>query len=432
MAYKKLLHQRAALRDKLAELHARVANGKNTKEDDKAANEIMAAIENVSAEIDRAESEFNGGNPLPPPRLPGSASGSRSAGGGDDGGWKNGLHEILYALAKRSKGEGMDPRLVPMAAAINENVGSQGGFVIPEIYTEKVFSDESSDGSTPLLDSCDKVTMTTNAVTVPAFDDSSHATAPYGISWAGIPEGGSFGTIQSVPFRKLSMEAKKFGALFSASNEWMQDTSPQMRARVEAIFIKSLRWKICDMLWSGNGAGFPLGVLNGNATLSVPKETGQLADTIVTENIIAMWSRLLPGSHSRAFWACNPSCFPQLATLQIGVGAGGIVVSVLQTGGASGIAGSPSTTIFGRPLFMSEHLPALGDAGDLCLIDPSLYIVGDRRQIIVDASQHVRFETDETVFRASVRLDGQPVHNAVRTPKNGPTCAWAVIIAARA
>ena len=81
---------------------------------------------------------------------------------------------------------------------------------------------------------------------------------------------------------------------------------------------------------------------------------------------------------------------------------------------------------------MSEHLPALGDAGDLVLLDPLLYLLGDRQQIVLDASPHVRFESDQTVFRASARLDGQPIYSEVLTPKNGPTCGWLVKIAERA
>jgi Phage capsid family len=99
--------------------------------------------------------------------------------------------------------------------------------------------------------------------------------------------------------------------------------------------------------------------------------------------------------------------------------------------GHGSIAGAPATSIVGRPLFLSEHLPAIGDAGDLVVCDPTLYLLGDRQQIILDASPHVRFESDQTVFRASARLDGQPIYDAVLTPKNGPTAGWLVQIATR-
>jgi hypothetical protein len=93
--------------------------------------------------------------------------------------------------------------------------------------------------------------------------------------------------------------------------------------------------------------GRPGPALVGDGALSITKETGQTADTIITENIVKMWARLRPGSHSRAIWAANPTTFPQLATLSIAIGTGGTVVSLLQP---SGIAGGPATSILGRPL----------------------------------------------------------------------------------
>lgn len=80
----------------------------------------------------------------------------------------------------------------------------------------------------------------------------------------------------------------------------------------------------------------------------------------------------------------------------------------------------------------TELLPALGNAGDLVLVDPSLYFLADRQQILLDVSPHFRFDTDETAFRCSARLDGQPVYDSALTPKNGETAAWLVKIAVRA
>ena len=97
----------------------------------------------------------------------------------------------------------------------------------------------------------------------------------------------------------------------------------------------------------------------------------------------------------------------------------------------SGIAGVPATTIFGRPFYLSEHLPSIGNSGDLVLLDPLLYLLGDRQQITLDVSPHLKFDYDQTVFRASVRVDGQPIYSAPLTPKNGDTCGWLVKIADR-
>lgn len=435
MSYKKLLHQRADLRDRLAALHAKVASGKATKEDDAAANDIQGKIETCSAQIDRMESDFNDGRPLPPARFGDGPSGSRSAGSTDDGGFKGGVGEFMQALFRKSKGEGFDPRLAPLqvkAAAINEGLPSQGGFAVPEEFVYKAFTEDLQD--TVLLQLCDRVEMKSNKLNVPVYQDDNHsATSPFGIAWSMIPESGSFGDAQTLPFRKLGLEARKAGALFSASNEWLGDADPAMRDRLDAIFRASLRWYCESKLWNGIGAGMPLGALVGPGSVSIPKETGQLADTILTENVLKMWARLRPGSHSRAVWAANQTAFPMLGSLTVGVGTAGIVTSLLQTNGpGAGIAGAPATAILGRPLYLSEHLPAVGDAGDLVLLDPLLYLLGDRKQIVMDASPHVRFQYDETTFRVSARFDGQPALNSVLTPAHGDTLGWLTKISDRA
>jgi HK97 family phage major capsid protein len=385
-------------------------------------------IVEFDAEINEQRKNLPVGSPL---TLQGFGGG-RSVRSTDTGGFKD-MGEFMSALYRKSRGEGFDSRLEPLQvrASIGESVPSEGGFAVPNIFVERALNENLED--TVLLQLCDRQIMTTNAMTCPAFVDNSHlATAPFGITWTQIAEAGSWGTLQGTPFRSMELNAHKSGALFLVSNEWLADTSAGIRQRLENIWRASLRWYIEDLLWTGTGAGQALGALTGSGALSIPKESGQRADTIVTENVVNMWARLRPGSHSRAIWACNASCFPMLATLSLSVGTGGVPVSLLTTNQGSGIAGAPSTAILGRPLYISEHLPALGDSGDLVLCDPSLYLLADRQQIVLDVSPHVRFESDQTVFRASARLDAQPIYSSVLTPKNGPTAGWLVKIAERA
>jgi HK97 family phage major capsid protein len=366
--------------------------------------------------------------------APLTVEGSRrlSSPAGGTGGFAD-MGDFMNALYKKSRGEGYDPRLEPLQirASISESgPASEGGFAIPTQFVERALNENLED--TVLLQLCDRQVMTTNSMTTPAFEDNNHsATAPFGITWGQIAENGSWGTLQGTPFRSMQLTAHKSGALFLVSNEWLADSSNAIRQRLENIWRASLRWYVEDLLWVGTGAGQCLGALTGGGALSVPAEVGQKKTTILAENVVNQWARLRPGSHSRAIWVCNASCFSQLAALSIAVGTGGVPVSLLSTNQGAGIAGAPATSMLGRPLYISEHLPTLGNAGDLVLLDPTLYLLGDRQQIVLDASPHVRFESDQTVFRASARLDGQPIYSDVLTPKNGPTAGWLVKIAAR-
>lgn len=230
---------------------------------------------------------------------------------------------------------------------------------------------------------------------------------------------------------QLVLNAKKSGTLVYVSNEWLRGIQQiGLQNRLETIFRTSLRWYVESLLWNGSGAGQALGCLNASGTLEIAKETGQATDSIVTENIINMWARLKPGHHSRSMWVASQTAFPQLSTLTLNVGTGGSNVSILNPETQS-VSGAPSHGIFGRPLYFSEHLPAVGSAGDICLLDPMMYVLGDRQSITVDVSPHFKFSQDKTTFRIQARFDAMPVLSTTFTPANGDTCAWAVKVADR-
>jgi HK97 family phage major capsid protein len=115
-----------------------------------------------------------------------------------------------------------------------------------------------------------------------------------------------------------------------------------------------------------------------------------------------MFSKLLPASWSKAVWAFSPTCVPQLLQLKDGANRA-IFISVDQ-----GITKYPVWSLLGRPAIVTEKLPALGTKGDLMLLDPSLYVVGDRMQVEVAASEHVNFLRNQMTWRVVERVDGQP------------------------
>ena len=51
--------------------------------------------------------------------------------------------------------------------------------------------------------------------------------------------------------------------------------------------------------------------------------------------------------------------------------------------------------------------------------DLSYYLIGDREQISIASSEHVRFTTNETAWRFIERVDGQPWVDSAFTPANG-------------
>jgi len=128
-----------------------------------------------------------------------------------------------------------------------------------------------------------------------------------------------------------------------------------------------------------------------------------------------MEARLLPASEGKAIYLANKDTFPQLAAMSIAVGTGGVPV-YLPAGGASG---QPYKTLMGRPLIFTEHCQTLGTLGDILLVDFSQYLLGQKkgRGIKADTSIHLKFDYDQTAFRFTFRVDGQPWLPSDITPR---------------
>ena len=123
----------------------------------------------------------------------------------------------------------------------------------------------------------------------------------------------------------------------------------------------------------------------------------------------------------------HPDTFPQLAQMSMSVGTGGSPVFI-----ANAVGGAP-TSLFGRPIIFSEKAQTLGTKGDVYFADLSYYLIGDRQSLTAAASPHVKFTTDQTVYRFIKRLDGRPWLDTAITPRNGSnTLSPFVALAARA
>ena len=91
-------------------------------------------------------------------------------------------------------------------------------------------------------------------------------------------------------------------------------------------------------------------------------------------------------------------------------------------------------SLLGSPLILTEHCPAVGDVGDIILGDYRQYLIGQKAAASITAatSIHLRFLTDETAFRFTLRMDGQPWEQSALTPKRGAqTLSSFVTLAAR-
>lgn len=298
---------------------------------------------------------------------------------------------------------------------------SAGGFLVPEVLRSELLRVALE--SSIVRSRARVIPMDSARVPFPMIDSTSNASTVYGgVSASWTEEGGTL-TESEAKFGRVMLIASKLAALCEVPNELLQDSIISFAAFIDSILPEAIAWFEDTAFLRGTGVGQPLGILGstltegGNTALvSVTKETNQAADTIVWENIVKMYARMLPASLSRAVWVANIDTFPALATMSLAIGTGGSAIWL-----NNGVVGPPMT-ILGRPVIFTEKVPTLGGGGsgkDISFIDFGYYLIGDRMQMRAESSAHAAFTTDKTVYRIIERVDGKPWLQSAITPQNG-------------
>lgn len=299
-------------------------------------------------------------------------------------------------------------------SGLNTVSPSEGGFLVPEEFANEVLSKAHD---TSLVWSKARTIPINRSVSIPAVNESSRAT---GSRWGGVQvyhvAEGQTGTASKPDFGKIKLELKKLFGLCYITDEMMEDSPVSVDAIINQAFQEEFGWTLDNEFIGGSGAGAALGVLNGPATISVSKETGQTAATVVYNNIKKMWARLWNRSRGNTAWFINQDVLPQLMDLQMPTGVTAVPVYLPPTG----VSGSPFGTIFGRPVIEIEQCATLGTVGDIILADFTQYIYAPKAGGMKSASStELRFLYDETAIKFSMRYDGQPWWKTALTPANG-------------
>ena len=345
----------------------------------------------------------------------------------------NTFGEQLLAIAKSSRpGTPVDERLLKVqnATGANEGVPSEGGFLVQKDFAAELLKDVYTTGV--LMPKCRKIPISANSngIKINGIDESSRAN---GSRWGGVQAywANEAGTVTATKpkFRQIELTLNKLMALYYATDELLQDASA-IEGVMSQAFAEEIRFKGDDGIFRGTGAGQMLGILNSGCLVTQAAEAGQVADTILFENIVKMWSRLIASSRANAEWYINQELEPQLYGMHLAIGTAGVPVYMP----ANGLSGTPYATLFGRPVIPIEQASAIGDVGDIVLGDLSQYLLADKGGINVASSIHIQFLHDETAFRATYRVDGQPIRNKAITPYKataGQTLSSFVTLAAR-
>jgi HK97 family phage major capsid protein len=193
-------------------------------------------------------------------------------------------------------------------------------------------------------------------------------------------------------FEQLVLNAIKYAAYTEASDELLVDSIVPLEPVITGGLSGAIGYEYERDCIRGSGTGEPQGWLGSDAEIAV---TRQNADQIGTADVFNLEAQFFGDA---GVYMYHPSIIPQLYALNQSN------IIVWNPNLADGVPG----TLLGRPLVSTHKLPLLGEKGDLSLIDPSFYLVGDLQAVTIANSVHFRFRNDVTAWRATFRGAGTP------------------------
>ena len=299
-----------------------------------------------------------------------------------------------------------------------EGVGADGGFAVPPDFRASIMSVVESEDS--LLSRCDRLTTSSNSLTVPADQTTPWGTSGPQAYWVGE----NSQLTQSKPsLEERTLKLNKLAVLVPVTDELLSD-APAMTSYLNNKVPAAIDFKINLAIVQGSGVAQPLGILNSPALISITKEGSQLADTLVGANIIKMWARMYGRARGNGVWLINQDIEPSLLRSTIpgldNTGAVDTGWGTMVYMPPNGLSVSPYGTLFGRPVIATEACETLGDQGDIFFVNLSHYLVAMKTSgVRAETSIHLWFDYDTTAFRFIMRIAGMPWWSTTISPRDG-------------
>ena len=295
-------------------------------------------------------------------------------------------------------------------AAMAENAGPTGGWMVPVELAQPI-EHQINELSVLRAAGARVIPMGSKEIELPVHDVETAPSAG-DTSYAGgaraywTSEAGSI--TESEPTLKLiRLVAHKLAAYSLASMEVTEDSIGAIAAWLSTSFARAMASQENYQFFRGDGVGKPRGIYESGAVID---GTRSAASAVALADLGQMMSDFLPESWRTGAWFANPDVFKKL--IQLADDPLSWLTSVRD--------GLPPQ-LLGMPLYLSGALPALNTAGDIALVDPDWYAIGDRGGISVAFSEHFKFQNDQGAYRATKRVDGQPLVESSITLENAST-----------
>lgn len=392
---------------------------------------LQGEIEGLNADIKRvkASMEAQRGVEIPANSRIETRDNQRESG---THGFRN-FGDFANSVLRAGLGEQPDARLVLGAGGLpqigaastlptnyaNESNGADGGFLVPPDMARDIVQTayNQNDSFVPMTDN---TPVQGNGMVFNVDETTPWGTGGIKAYWA--DEGGA-PTDSKGKLDPAQLRLKKLLVLVPITEEMIQDQSA-LGSYVSKKTPEAIAFKTNEALWEGSGAGRPKGFFNATGLrVSVTKETGQAADSIVALNVSKMRARMSARSWRRAIWQINNDCLPQLDALAYATTATNTPIYKPE-GGKFGYG-----TLLGRDVMVTDFNATVGDQGDIALVDWGMYrTITKAAGIETAVSVHFWFDRGLTAFRSSFRIDGQPSITKPVTPNKGTNTLSPIVV----
>ena len=329
--------------------------------------------------------------------------------------WKT-LGEFLrdgYRNFKTAEWQTKHSGVFKAVQGLSDQVGADGGFLVLPEFSGAIFAKVYDND---LFGQLDHYTVAGNGMTFRRTAETSRQSGSRagGIRGYWVDEGQPI-TPSKPGLAQVALRLKKLAVVVYLTDELIEDAGPAAEQFVVKAVTQEFNFLLGDAIFNGVGGGQPLGLLKSGALLSIAKESGQAAATLVAANIDKMWMRRFAGSNNYR-WYKNQDTDAQLANLNRAVGSAGGELIYNPPGGLSS---APFATLKGQPVVDTEFNATLGGQGDLVLADLGQMVAITKGGINQAASLHVEFLTDQTALRFTLRVDFRPWEDTPVTPYKG-------------
>lgn len=329
-------------------------------------------------------------------------------------GFKN-WTEFILAVRK-----GTDPRLQPADSLFSaeerkgmaEGAGATGGFLVPPEFRAELL--EVPAEAAVVRPRAFVLPMGSRSVEIPMLDQTTAQAAGTTAFFGGVAlewfEENTDLDEQDPKFKLLELVAHGLGGWLPVPNSLIANSAVSLGAMIPRLFGGAVAWGEDYAFLRGNGVKKPLGVLNAPCLKTVLRNTDS---SFVFVDAVTMLAGFLPSSWTRGVWVMHPTVIPKLYQM---ADSGSNLIWLPNA------AEKGPGTLLGMPIVFTEKLPVLGSAtGAVLLADFSYYVIGDRQATAIEVSTHERFRKNQTTYRVTQFVDGQPWLDAPITLADGAT-----------